>query len=275
MTATLTYGGGTSPITAGRALKAAATLWFLTAAAGQLVFAAYVAVVYGGAALRGDWEAWNRILPRGLIEGDTAGNTAVVLHLAFAVTITVSGLLQLIPAVRARAPAVHRWTGRAYIATAFVVSLGGLYMVWAPDRGAVGALPNWIAISLNAVLIMACGALALRHARARDFARHRRWALRLFLVVNGVWFIRIGVMLWAVLFQGMDGIGKGFSGPVGIALSFGQFLVPLAVLELYLLAQERGGAVAKSAMAAGLVVLTAGMGAGIVAATLFMWLPKM
>ena len=45
-------------------------------------------------------------------------------------------------------------------------------------------------------------------------------------------------------------------------MSFAQYLVPLAVLEIYLLIQERGGARGRFAMAAGLFVLTVVMGAG-------------
>ncbi|MBN4046625.1 hypothetical protein JYU02_01350 [bacterium AH-315-P15] len=56
---------------------------------------------------------------------------------------------------------------------------------------------------------------------------------------------------------------------------FGQYLVPLAILELYLRTQDRAGARGKFAMAAGLLVVTALMGVGIYAATMGMWLPRL
>jgi len=37
----------------------AATFWFVVAAAGQLIFAFYIASLYGGATLRGDLAGWN------------------------------------------------------------------------------------------------------------------------------------------------------------------------------------------------------------------------
>ena len=45
-------------------------------------------------------------------------NLVLGLHLAFAFVITVGGLLQLIPAIRRTRPALHRWTGRAYLVAA-------------------------------------------------------------------------------------------------------------------------------------------------------------
>ncbi|HYC02322.1 MAG TPA: DUF2306 domain-containing protein [Azospirillaceae bacterium] len=280
MSTAVTYGspehaGADRPALADRALSRAAAFWFLVAAAGQLIFAAYIAIAYGGAAFGGDWAAWNKLLPRGVIEGDKVGNTAVALHVAFAFTITVGGLLQLVPRIRAAAPAFHRWSGRFYIATAFAISLAGLYMVWTPGRGAVGGPANWIAISLNGLLVMGCAVMALRLARARDFARHRRWALRLFLVVSGVWFMRLAMMITVIAAQGTLSMGKIFGGPIGIALGFGNYLVPLAVLELYFLARDRGGPKAKLAMAGTLVILTLVMAAGIALASAMMWLPNM
>jgi hypothetical protein len=259
--------------TANAALKAAAQFWFLVAVTGQLVFAGYVAVFYGRAVAQGNFAAWNDVMPHGHIPGDTMGNLAVALHLVLAVMVIVGGALQLVPRIRHRAPAVHRWTGRIYILAAFAISLGGLYMVWV--RGSVGDTSQHIAISLNAVLIMLCAAFALRHALARNFGAHRRWALRLFLVMSGVWFFRVGLMLWLLLNGGPAGFDpETFVGPFLTFLAFAQYLLPLAVLELYLRTQARAGAPGRLAVAAGLFVLTVAMGVGIFVATVGMWLPR-
>jgi hypothetical protein len=61
-----------------------------------------------------------------------------------------------------------------------------------------------------------------------------------------------------------------FQGPFLTFLSFAQYLLPLAVLELYLLTQNRGGPAGRYAMAATLVVLTVAMGMGVFAHTMFM-----
>lgn len=256
------------------ALHSVARLWFLVAVVGQLVFVFYVAVFYGRAAMRGDFAAWNKVMPHGHIPGDTVGNIVVGMHLVLAVLIILAGAIQLIPQIRSRAPSFHRWNGRVYILTAFTMSIGGLYMVWV--RGSVGDLSQHLGISLNAVLIMLCAGMALRYAMARDFRTHRRWALRLFLVVSGVWFFRVGLMLSFLLFKGPIGFDpKTFTGPFLTFMVFAQYLVPLAVLELYLRTQDRPGAPRRFAMAAGLFVLTLAMGAGIFAATFGMWLRRL
>ena len=67
---------------------------------------------------------------------------------------------------------------------------------------------------------------------------------------------------------------KTFQGPFITLWTFGQYLLPLAVLELYLRARDRAGAPGRIAMAAGLCVLTVAMGVGIFVATVGMWLPN-
>src|SRR6202044_2686777 len=65
-----------------------------------------------------------------------------------------------------------------------------------------------------------------------------------------------------------------FSGPFLTFMSFAQYLVPLAVLEIYLRTQDRAGAAGRFAMAAGLFLLTVMLGAGIVAVTMAAFLPN-
>lgn len=257
------------------ALRNAAHFWFLVAAAGQWVFAFYIAFFYGGSAAQGKPEVWNQILPNGYIPGNTMGNTVLAAHLLFAAMITVAGTLQLIPQVRTRFPAFHRWNGRIYIVIAFIMGLSGLYLV-SSGRTVVGDAAQHAAICINAILIMIFAAQAWRYAMARDFSTHRRWALRLFLVVNGVWFFRVGLMFWLFINQGPVGFDpKTFTGPFLTGLNFAQFLLPLAVLEIYLRTKERGYSVGKLATAMGIVVLTVAMGLGEFAAFMGLWLPHL
>ncbi|WP_395682963.1 DUF2306 domain-containing protein [Dokdonella sp.] len=256
------------------ALKAAATSWFVVAVLGQLLFVAYVIGFYGRAALQGRFEAWNKVLPHGYVAGDTFGNLVVSLHLAFATVVIVGGALQLMPAVRRVAPAFHRWNGRIYLASVLLMSVGGLVMVW--TRGTVGDLSQHVAISINALLIIAFAGMAFRHALARRIDLHRRWALRLFLVVGGVWFFRIGLMAWIVVNRGPVGFDpKTFAGPFLTFLAFAQYVLPLAVLELYLRAQAGRGSLQRVAVAGGLFALTLLTAGGIVAASMIMWLPRL
>jgi|SRR6185436_12032528 len=249
----------------------AAKLWFIVAVGGQLMLAVYVAWFYGSTALHGRTDAWSRVLTRGYVAGDPAGNFAVIGHLAGAVILITCGAILLVPQVRDRVPALHRWAGRIYLLSAYAGSLTGLYLTWI--RGTRGDLSQFIGGSLNAVLIIVCATLALRSAIARRFAAHRRWVLRLYLMVSASWFYRVALFLWLLVHHGPAGFDpETFRGPTLTVLSFANSVVPLAVLELYLRAQS-AGAPFRLSMAAILLVLTVAMGAGIFAATVEMWLP--
>jgi tetratricopeptide (TPR) repeat protein len=253
------------------ALKVATRFWFVVAVIGQLVFAFAVASFYGLTALRGDYHGWK--ISNGYIPGVTKGNLAVVVHLISAVIVMLAGAVQLVPQVRNRFPVFHRWNGRIYMLTAVALSLAGLYMQWI--RGSVGDLPQHIGSAVNAILIWLCAALALRYAMARDFKTHRRWALRLFMVVSASWFYRLAFFLTLVVFKGPVGFDPStFTGPFPTFMSFAQYLFPLAVLEIYLRAQDHPGALRRMATAAMLFVLTLAMGAGILAVTVAIWVPQ-
>jgi hypothetical protein len=252
-------------------LIVAARSWFVVTVVGQLFFAFAIASFYTLTALRGDYHGWN--FTHGFVPGVTKGNWAVVMHVASAAVIMLAGAAQLVPQVRNRFPAFHHWNGRIYMLAVVTLSAAGLYMTW--FRGSVGDLPQHLGGTLNAILMWLFAALALRYALARDFKTHRRWALRLFLAVSGSWFYRIGFFLAVVLNKGPFGFDPAtFTGPFPTFMSFANYLFPLAVLEVYFLAQDRPGALRRMATASLLFVLTLGMIAGLFAVTLVIWVPQ-
>jgi hypothetical protein len=254
-------------------LTSALRFWFLVTVMGQLIFVMYVLALYGGAAVYGNFNGWNKVMPHAYVAGETTGNIAIGTHLLVAALVMLAGALQLIPQLRARAPSFHRWNGRVYLAGTVVASLSGLYMVW--GRGTVGDVVQHIGTSVNAVLILVFAGMALRLAIARDFSAHRRWALRLFLAVSGVWFFRVGLMFWIAVNRGPVGFDPTtFRGPFLSFLAFAQYLLPLAVLELYLRCRERGGVAARFGMAFTLLGLALATGVGVAVATVGMWLPN-
>jgi hypothetical protein len=260
-------------VSSARMLTNATRSWFIVAALGQLIFAYYIAVLYGMSALRGDWAAWNKVMERGWNAGDTVGDIAIAVHLLFALILTVGGMLQLVPQLRSRMPAFHRWNGRLYLLSGIAAALGGTYLIWV--RGTVGDTSQHLATTLNAILIVGFAVMAWRYARARDFVTHRRWALRLFLVMSGVWFFRVGLMLWLLIHQAPVGFdGETFTGPFLTALAFGQTLLPLVILELYFHTQKRAATAGRLAMTGFLAVLTLATAGGIAGATMMMWWPR-
>jgi len=255
------------------ALKASVRFWFAVAVIGQLVFASAVASFYGLSALRGDFYGWSRFITHGYVPGDRMGNFAVAAHIFSAVIVMLGGAVQLIPQIRGRFPVFHRWNGRIYLLTAVTLSMAGLYMIWI--RGSVGDLSQHLGSTLNAIVVWACAAVALRYALTRDFKTHRRWALRLFLVASSSWFYRLTFFLWLLVFKGPFGFDPAkFTGPFPTVMSFAQYLFPLAVLEIYLRAQERPGVLRRMATAGVLFVLTLAMAAGIFAVTMAISVPQ-
>ena len=255
------------------ALTAAVAAWFAVAAAGQLVFAAYVLALYGGGLTGGALTAWNKVTPRAYVPGETLGNLIFGSHVLFTVVIVCGGLIQLMPPLRRRAPALHRWNGRLYLLAAGVLASGGVIMLL--TRGTVGGVWQQLGTALNGIVIGVLALLAWRAARRLDTAAHRRWALRLFLAVSGVWFFRIGLMAWLMIWRAPVGFDPdSFSGPFLTALSFAQFGLPLLVLQAVFHAQDSGHAGWQRAIAAVVATLALVTAVGVVGATLLMWWPR-
>jgi hypothetical protein len=261
------------PLLASRkALDIATRFWFMLAVIGQGIFVLYIIGFYGLSAANGNFAAWNKVLFNGHVRGDTAGNAALAVHILIAAFITLAGPLQLLPAIRARFPVLHRWTGRLYVLTAVIASLAGLYLTW--TRTPLGSALQHVATSINAVLIIGASWYAVRNAMSGRLLAHRRWALRLFLLVSGSWFFRVLLMFWIAINGGPVGFDpKTFSGPALEVITSLQFLLPLAMLELYFFAQASAKPAVKMATAATLFVATAAMGVGIAVAAKAMWLP--
>ncbi len=266
----------TPPASASRAsrrtLKAAAVFWFIIVALGQLFFAIAIFLTYGAPSFRGDFSRLNRGTPHAYVPGEPFANAIIAAHIIAACFIVLSGTLQLIPAIQRRAPRLHRWNGRLYILAAFSLALGGVGAM--VGRGTVGTPAQHIAQYLNAALIMAFAVMAWRTAVARDFSSHRRWALRLYLTVGSALFLRAATFLMLLIPGGPYGIDVAtFTGPFVNFISYGQYLIPLAVLELYLRAQH-GTTTLRFATASLLFVLAAGLGAGTAATAAAVWAPR-
>lgn len=263
-----------SPSLANRTLNGAAMFWFVVAAVGHWIFVAYLIGHYGPlVVLNGPEGLAESAMPDGHVPGDLIGNAAALSHILLATIVIGGGPLQLIPGIRSRFPRFHHWLGRSYVVASVISAAAGLYMVW--TRGTVGDLVTQLAISVDGVLIFVCAAFAMRFAMARNITRHRRWALRLFMVASAVWFFRVGLMGWTALTGGIGIDWETFTGPFIYFLGFGQYLVPLIVLELYFRARDRKEPASQIAVAVAIAALTVFMGTGIFAATKGMWLPRM
>lgn len=252
-------------------LSASAKLWFLAAATGQWMFVYYISLAYLPVTVAGEYSRWDEVgLMEGYTAGDVWGNLAFISHVLLAAVITAGGLLQLTPPLRKRFPALHRWTGRTYMVIAVFMALGGIGLIWIRgtrlnDFAAMGT-------TVDGILILLAAGFALRHAIARRIDQHRRWAMRLFIFVSGVWFTRIGYMGWAIL-SGGAGMSRNMTGWFDSFIAWGSFLVPWLLLELYLRAQDSRSAPVKLAMAGVVLAAAAFTGLGVFGAWMMMWSP--
>jgi hypothetical protein len=256
------------------ALRWSSRLWFVVAAVGQAAFIGFILAFYGVRTATGNFAGWNdKPLIDGYIKGDGAGNAVFAAHVLLASVVTLGGLMQMLPVLRRKWPRLHRWTGRTFLTLALFMALSGVWL--AVVRGTYLSVVSAVAILINAVLILVFAGLAWRHAVKRRFDQHRLWAVRTFMVVSGVWFLRVGIMGWIVVNHGPVGMTNKMSGPADIVLTFGSYLIPLALLELYGAAERSAGGVIKALVASVIVAASAFTAAGVFGTIAFMWLPHL
>ncbi|MDX1407450.1 MAG: hypothetical protein R3330_04935, partial [Saprospiraceae bacterium] len=137
--------------------------------------------------------------------------------------------------------------------------------------GTTGMLGN----TLNACLIFLFGGLAWWHAMRRNFATHKKWVIRAFLMVNGVWFFRIGYGLW-ILLTGFKapGTSSNLNGPFDIFLQFGHSLIPLMILEGYFFVKGHSSLLVKRIGIGTMCLLTLLLLAGIGMVAMVFWFPQ-
>ncbi len=97
------------------------------------------------------------------------------LHRLLGLTLLIAGMFQFDAGLRRRNPRVHRWTGRAFLLLALVVSLTGLTMgLLYPFAGT----QEMVFIIVVSALMLFLISKAWTQARARNFTRHREWMIR-------------------------------------------------------------------------------------------------
>ena len=251
------------------ALTGAVRFWFFTALVGQWIFAFYVIYAFGNPLLAGQWQGLSRTVPG--IAPDAVRDASLLVHVFSAAVLNIFGLLQMLPIIRKKWPALHRWNGRLFLGVGLAGAVMGLYLTWIgglrlSNLGAIG-------ISVNGILIVVVALKAWQAARVRAFAQHKRWALHAFMLVSGVWSFRLGLMAWFVINRGPNGNTAKLDGPFDLFWSFACYLLPMAMVELYLHADRANSSWRKWLCASVITLLSLLMALGIVAAYNFMWFP--
>lgn len=117
-------------------------------------------------------------------------------------------------------------------------------MVW--NRPAtIGGELGRIATSINGLLIIWFAVMTWVTGMKKNFEAHRKWAIRTYVVVNGVWFFRIGFGTW-LLVTGFSahGMTQNLTGWFDRILYFSSYLVPLLICEVYIRVKASDNALA-------------------------------
>lgn len=259
-------------IKADDALAICVKSWFAFAMFGQLFFGIYVLFRYGIPLYMGTPEDIN-IGPgiTGFVEGDFSGNSMLFIHVISASTLSFCGILQLVPSLRQKYPALHRFNGRLFLLIGLTGALVGLYLTWL--RGTRLSDIGSIGVTLNGILIPIAIYCAWRYAIMGKIQLHQRWAVHAFFLVNGVWSLRLMVAGW-VLLTGGYGLNRTLDGPANMFFSFACYLLPMALAELYFWAKRQQPEMHKWLAVAGLGIGSLITLGGVCSAILIMWLPR-
>ncbi|WP_155370174.1 DUF2306 domain-containing protein [Catellatospora vulcania] len=147
-----------------------------------------------------------------------AGRPAWV-HVVFYTHIVGGGIalavspLQFAARVRARLPQVHRAVGRVAVTAMLFGGAAGLVLAPMNQAGPVGTA----GFGALAVLWSWFAAAALRAARRRDFAAHRRWAVRAFAMTYAGVMLRLWLVVLMVAAIGWFGVAPEEAFPVAYA----------------------------------------------------------
>lgn len=259
-------------IKAQKTLNATAKFWFIIMILGQLFFAYYIAKYYGGLTMEEGVGAWGKNLFITIKEGGIFANIFIVAHVFLAFVVVLGGPLQLIPSLQNKAKTFHRWNGRIYFVTAIAIAITGVGLRLTNELpgGFIGSFGQF----LNAFFICTFSVLAWRSVIKKNIQAHRRWAIRSFLMVSGVYFMRLTFGFWLLVNNfTLPGSTENFDGPFDRFLVIGFTTIPLVFSELYFYAQDTNRAVGKYLMSATLFLLTLAIIAGTFMAVQVFWLP--
>ena len=207
-------------------------LFWLVTLAGLGMFGSYIVLRAAGTTVEnfGQWKALvaGRPMPTA---ADWIANVSIGLHFLMGAVLVLAWPILLSAQIRTRHRAVHRWTGRVYVAAGLLAGVGG--MTFLLTHGAASRAAA-IAFAIWGALMMLCAVMAYLCARAKRFDRHRAWAIRLFSMVLGSWLFDVEMQAWTNLAGGIGMHPDGVSGPIDLALLYLFFVPNLLVAEFFI-----------------------------------------
>lgn len=197
----------------------------------MLMFAVYIYQRYLATLVVGNFEAWGAWLSA---PNSPIARSGMGLHFIGGSTLLILGNIQLLPGIRRRYPAVHRWLGRVYAGISMVTASGGLIFIIL--HGCVGGITMNIGFAIYGLLMFYMAVQTAQHARARRFDKHREWAIRLYSLAIASWLYRIEFTPWLV--TSAPGHLSTYRGWFDKMMDFG-FYIPNLILVEYILRVQR------------------------------------
>ncbi|MCO7224168.1 DUF2306 domain-containing protein [Pleionea sp. CnH1-48] len=213
-------------------------LFLLALITGPLVLSYYITALYGTHWLNGHLKQWNLVLENLYVEQQLIANLAMGLHLFGGMLLGLAGPIQLSSWLRKSYPYLHKMNGRLYVMIAIMVSFGGLTFIGL--RGTVGGFWMDVGFGLYGVCLLTAAGCTGFFAYQRQFQRHRRWAIRLFLLGISSWLYRVEYSLWAFVNDGLVGHdSETWQGSFDRVMNFAFYIPTLIAGELYLHWRQR------------------------------------
>ncbi|MFL1381893.1 DUF2306 domain-containing protein [Nocardiopsis protaetiae] len=162
---------------------------------------------------------------------------ALITHIFGGTLLTLLVILQVWPWLRARYPAVHRWSGRTYV-LAGIPLVGVPALLIAPFSST--GFGTQVSNTIWAVLWLTFTVLGFVMARRRRFADHREWMLRSFALIYGIAFNRVIILflLPFLILQVEAGVipddEQALAMAMGAPSSFLSWIVPLLFVEWWI-----------------------------------------
>jgi len=112
----------------------------------------------------------------------------LIAHIGGGSVALTTGLIQFSTTLRKRFVKVHRWMGRLYLIGVLVGSIGAVYMgIWVSPLKAFG-----ISLEFLALAWIVTSGMAYLAVMRRQFAVHREWMIRSYVVTFGFVLFRLG-----------------------------------------------------------------------------------
>ncbi|HZV07340.1 MAG TPA: DUF2306 domain-containing protein [Gemmataceae bacterium] len=150
-----------------------------------------------------------------------AYRAAFYMHILSAPFVLFNGLILLNEYVRRRYGGWHRWLGRVQVAVLLFFVLPSSVVM---SRRAFGGWPAGLSFLLLSAATASCAIIGVVHACRRNYAQHRRWMLRSYVLICSAVALR--------LISGTAGlVGVPTPEHAYVFAAWSSWLLPLAIYE--------------------------------------------